>query len=563
MMGVAPEPRGLRWLAPVLGAAAFALLLWGFGFRGVAQSGLDFTDAALRVAAWFHGQAPASSAWKGAWPPLTLGTVGGLVAMGMGPLRAGHLVSALSIALSVPLVWGLGRRAGGPPGAFGAVAVFVLTPRIIGLGTTVGPGASAVCGFVFAVYALYRARRSVAWTVAAPFALALAILNGQAGLLLIPLWVALTVTDKGLATAWLQRRGHNPLAPPGFVQTASFPARLLVVPLVAIPLVIIASPAVALGVGAWLQSFFLGWLEQPQPAFVYLDDLVTGGRVPWHAGPVLMAATLTPVAVVLGAAGVGGEVVVKWVRASPVGRLLPDRRLRPDPEAAGPEAREAKRWVFAALCVALVAPWLAGRPSVGGVDFIALGVPFIAVFAGCTLSRLITRAAHAIESRDLPIPRRVPLAVAVAAFGTFVFVPAAVDCARSYPATEAYYNLFVGGAEGAVQKGLGRNPAPVAPVVVARRLAAQTRDGTAGFLVAEGLWRRTAHAYTREGLCPPLSVVAPAEADVVLLTHADNDPAYFQVAPLFAASTRVDQTTVWRGGRLRLFSMAPAKTESK
>ncbi len=547
-------PQGLRWIAPVLGLATFAALWWGFAFRGASESGLEFADAASHVARWWLGEAATSEAWRGSWPPLTLGTVGGLVALGMGPLRAGHFVSALSLSLCVPVVWGLGRRAGGPPGAVGAVAVFVLTPRILGLGTTVGPGAAAVCGFCFAVYAMYRARRSAAWTAVAPFALGLAILNGQAGLLLVPLWLVLTVTDKGLTRAWMRREGLNPNAPPGFVETTSFPLRLLLIPAVALPLALFGSPlAWSEGPAAWAGHFVLGWVEQALPPIVYLDELVTSGRLPWHAGPVILAATMTPVGAVLGLAGVLSEMVIKWLRASPMGRLLPQQTLTADPEAAGPEAREAKRWVFGALLAVWAGSWLAGRTGLHGLDFVALALPFVAVFAGCTLSRLMTRAASAIETRDLPIPRRVPLAVAVAAFGTFIFVPGAIDCARSHPSTEAYYNLFVNGAEGAVQKGFSRNPDPVAPVAV---LNAVKGEGTVAFLGHASHWKRAANAYAREGLAPPLDVVAVSEADSVVLSHADEAPRYPRDAGLFAASTTNADCVVLRSGSLRLFTIA-------
>lgn len=549
------EPTGLRWLAPVLGVATFVALMWGFGgFRGASAEGLAFAEAASQVARWMQGSGTLREAWSGPWPPLTLGTVGALIAAGMGPLRAAHLVSALSISLAVPLVWGLGRRAGGPPGAIGAVAVFVLTPRIIGLGTTAGPGASAICGIAFAVYALYRARRSRAWTVAAPFALALAALNSQVGLLLIPVWIGLTLTDKGLATGLIRERGSDPEAPAGHLRSASFPARLLAVPIVAVVLVAFGSPLAVGGVGAWLETFYIDWVQQPHDAFVYADAHITSGRVPWHAGPVLVIATLPPVSAVLAAAGIFGEMLLRWVRASPLARFVPRGELSPDPEAAGPEAREAKRWAFSALVAMLVAPVLIGTPNHGGTDLIALAIPFVAVFAGCTISRLGTRAARAMESRDIPIPRRVPLAGAVAALGTFFFVPAAIDCARSMPATEAYYNGLMGGTEGAVQKGFGRNPSRVAPVIVGR--AASEIGGSVGFVVDEPLWRKAMAAYDKEGFLTSPTIKGATQASVVVLTHADEDPEYFRVAPAFAATARDGGSLVLRGGGLRLFTIA-------
>lgn len=185
---------GLRALITALATLIFAMFAFGFGLRGVGEPGLWLATASDHVTPWIARGMPLSAqslndAWQhqAAMPPLTVLMVSALRALNptMSVFEAARLVSCGALALTAPCLWALARRAGGPPAAAGAVVAWLFTPRTFGAAGLPGFTAMAACGLVLAVFALYRARTSRAWSLLAPLTLAAAVLTCPTSALLI------------------------------------------------------------------------------------------------------------------------------------------------------------------------------------------------------------------------------------------------------------------------------------------------------------------------------------------------------------------------------------------
>ncbi len=558
-------------MPPALAVAVFLMAWFGLEGRGASEWGVWMSEASDRVLGWLKGPdlwslSAIDAAWKGhaALPPLPIlaTSLVRAAAPGLGFFEAARLISCLSVALTVPLIWGLGRRCGGPPGAATAVFAFILTPRILGLSGLAGFGAPAVFGIVFAAYALYRARTHRRWAIAAPLAVAIGVLTAQTTILALVPWCILSLTDKGAIAAMSTQATSKVAAgaPRGSFMPSSFSPWLLLTPLLVLPL------CVALHPWAWseptsnLWAYFEHFLVHDREPFLYLGRRVTEERLPVTGSVVFLLATLPPMIAAMGLAGVLGEGVLQPMLRRWGGRRLSALiAIRPDPEAAGPEAREAKRWAFGFLGLTLALPWLAGSPVFGVVDLVAMSVPFLAVFAGCAFSRLFSVAADYVRLRA---PRSgAALAVALAAFGVYTFASAALTCRQHYAAAEAYYSWIIGGPSGAVALGLPRYPFGPLPVAVARELAAQRAQAPGGATMAAVVdarrTRKILDCYARHGLVGPLpSWRDRYDAELLLMPHADADPAFTGQLSRLAASTTPERSLVLRSGGVRLFTIA-------
>ena len=565
---------GAGWVPPLLAALTFVLVYVVLEGRGANTWGLWLVEAVDRVQPWLGdpdmwGAEAIERAWAGhsALPPLTLLATALLKAIwpGLGTFQAAHLVSAVAVSLTVPLVWGLGRRAGGAPAGAGAVLAFVTTPRVLAAATTAGFDAAAIFGVTFAIYALYRARTSALWTPAAAVALAIAPLTTHVGVLLLIPWVLLTLSDKGQVSTLLIERGRDPGAPDGFLRAASFPPRLLIT--------LALAPVVMFALYPWLwraplsrlSRYLSHFLTQPKPPFLYLGDLVGVDRLPWHAAPLLLLVTVPVMTAVLGVVGFVGEMALRPWFATRLGRWV-QRHLdfTPDPEAAGPEAQEAKRWSFAALVSLLATPWLAGAPVFGVVDLIALATPFFAVFVGCTLSRLLSVTAQFVTQltpkRDrLPFGSRLLATLVLASFGALSFTPSVIDAVTAHPYEESYYSWLIGGTQGAVQQGLHRAPYAPVPLALAYDLearAVEQPERSAALVLPDPIAQRVLERYRAEGLVRALPRWADLyTADLLVLLHDDLNAGYYEIAPDFAQSLPPERTAVLRFEQVRLITI--------
>lgn len=583
----------LGWLAPTMALATFALLYTGFELRGASTWGLWLAEASDRVLPWLLGDVSgaerASALWgaHAALPPLTivLTTAARALWPSLTALEAAHLISSAAIAGSVPMVWGLGRRAGGLPAAATAVLAFVLTPRIVGHGTAAGFEATAIFGCTFAVYALYRARTSRLWTGLSVLGLTMALGSTQLGLLILAPWLVLLLSDKGQFSTFVLERGRDPKAPPGHVRAASFPLALLIVPLLAVALLALVWPWLWTDTVGHAWAHLTHFLVRPRPATLYLGERIVAGRLPWHAGPALLVMTVPMMTAVLGAGGVFGEMVVgPALRTRLLSPLRPFLHMRPDPEAAGPEAHEAKRWAFAYLVMFTALPWALGASVFGVVDVIGLALPFLCVFVGCTLSRMSSVTAAAVRrgfaqarkvgvhlpddltaevQAEVHIPWRanLPISMVLALVGLVVFLPGWLDTLRTHPVEESYYAWQVGGTAGAVELGLPRYPFGVIPLDTARDLSAvaTTHPGAKVALVLDRPEpKRVLARYRAEGLIGPLPAWAPrAQADWLLLLHDDTEPAYYDQLNDVARVVDSNRARVVRSGAVRLVTLGP------
>lgn len=553
-----PGSRWIEALAPALALGAFALVFGVMPWRGMNLWGVWLGEASDAVSAWMRGDgggwdgASLDRAWGGhaALPPLSVALVSAARALGLSYARASHLAGALGVAFTVLPVWGFGRRAGGVPAAITAALAFLLLPRTVGHGSMAGFSAVAGCLWTWAAYALYRARTSARWTVAAGLFLGLAPLATHVALLL-PL-------------PWLVLLGSEPPAPgaapaPGLIRPRAVPLRLLAVLPLAAGVLLAAYPWLWAAPKERLASYLTHFLIQPKEPLLYLGDLLTTQRLPWHGGPVLLVTTVPPTLAILGVFGLFGEILLRPVLQTRLGsRLRPWLRLRPDPEAAGPEARVAKRWAFTFLLAALALPWFAGAPVFGVVDLLALATPCFAVFVGCTLSRLFSATAAVVEARVEAAGQgragRAALIAALAALGALVFAPAAMDTVRAQPTAEGYHAWIVGGAEGALAKGFARAPYAPVPLPVARYIAQQ--PGRAALLADASAWRRVLERYRRDAVIPHLPPWAePFQADLLILPHADADPRYYDAAADFARAIPPNRSVTLRADGVRVVSV--------
>jgi len=563
------------WIALVLTVVSFGVAFWVLPFRGTNLWGLWLDQGSGAVSMWlsgdgsvdgFWGAGTLDRAWAGqsALPPATVFLVALGRSLGLGPLGAAHAVAALCTALTVPLVWGLARRSGGPPAASAAAFALLFTPRILGHATEAGFSAPAMFGLTLAVYALYRARVSALWTAVAVVAVPLGTLFGHlTPLVLIP-WVLLTLTDRGQVSTLLVG-GTDPTAADGYLRPRSFPVRLVWILALAVPLTVALYPWTWAAPTEHLWAYLSHFLVRPKPVFLYFGDLLTSARLPWHGGAVLLFATTPPVIAALGVFGLLGEIVLRPVfQTSPGARLKAWIAMRADGEAAGPEAWEAKRWAFAFLVLTLLLPWFAGAPWFGVVDLVSLSVPFFAVFVGCSVSRLFSMTAAV--TRALPLEgtvgrlRGVALWVGLTALGAMLFLPALLETVRTQPVAESYYSWFIGGTDGAIAKGLPRYAGGPVPLSVARHLAdldAQLGGGQRVAILADaGQWGPVLSLYQRAGLVAGLPRVgSAAEARIVVLPHADMEASYYHGAADFARRVPPSRSAVLRSGAVRLVTV--------
>ncbi|MEO1269694.1 MAG: glycosyltransferase family 39 protein [Myxococcota bacterium] len=564
---------GAGWVPPVLATLTFVLTFAALEPRGTNQWGLWLLEAVDRVQPWLHqpnmwSATAIQETWAphSALPPLAILAAALTLDLlpELGTMGAAQLVAQVAVALTVPLVWGLGRRAGGPPGGAAAVIAYVTTPRTLGAATSVGFDALAMFGVTFAMYALYRARTSALWTAVAALALALAVLSTHVAVLLLVPWTLLTLSDKGQVSTLLIERGRDPGAPDGFFRAASFPPRLLTIMVVAPALLWLLYPWLWKAPISRLGRYLGHFLTQPKPTFLYLTDHVDADRLPWHAALVLLLVTVPIMTAVLGTIGLIGEMALRPWFATRLGRWVRAHLdFTPDPEAAGPEAQEAKRWSFASLLTLLIAPWLVGAPVWGVVDLLALAIPFWSIFVGCALSRLLSVTTEFVTQiaapsqadpqqqlppRQLPFPSKFLASVVLAGFATLSFTPSIIDAISSHPYEASYYSRFIGGTRGAVQQGLHRAPFAPTPWLLARALEAHAvanPKSKAAFVLPDPNTQRILERYRASGLIRAVPAWGDLyTADILILIHDDLNPNYYAMAHSFAQSVPPEHTQV-------------------
>jgi hypothetical protein len=355
-----------------------------------------------------------------------------------------------------------------------------------------------------------RARDRLAWLLPAVAILAAALLTVQlAALLLLP-WIYLTFFDR------------RPLARRGMLRAR---ALTLWAPFVFPLAVVVALQLPPFGSAEFkvFVDYLRGFLGHGREVTLYLGEVYGVRRLPWHAAPLLTVLTTPPTVLFLSLFGLLlASPATDWVR----------HRLGRATRRAGVEAR---RLAWSMLVLTLVLPLLMGTTHSHGVDLLALIVPWLSVFAGLGLTRLLAVVAVRVKAvfAGRTWARLGSLAVVVTlAWGAFVF--ALVDTEEAYPELESYYNWLISGVDGAAEKGLPRYPhGPPPPAFFAALAPAE--GSTRITLIAAEPWEAAAlERYKAYGLVPPnLELVPLASAQVAVLRFRETDPDFYRWLPDF------------------------------
>ncbi len=498
----------------------------------------------------------------GGLPPLMPAWVA--TAKGLGAKKhAAHLAlqaNALLFACLILLIGLMGLEAGGALGAIVAALGAATLPRLLGIASMVGFSTSAVFFTTLAIFLLHRSRLSTVAGLGAVLALAAALQSSLIGLFAWLPWLYTSVVGTSLP-----QRGN------GLAQTPPVALRFLWIVPAGLALGFAAYPYLWFetkqAANIWLTHF----LRQPADPFAYAGTLWGQARMPWHAAPYLVFATLPPVYLLLACVGWRGGAIYHWIaRKRPLTWLM---RLpfAPREDSGHPltlleptKAREALlRLAKVSLVLALLLPLLLRTPYFGGIDLIAFALPWLLVFAAAGTGRLVAVAMDLVPWR--PSPTRwlaLGQAVLITAFLLLIVLPPLFEARRYQPYFEAYYSWFVGGPQGARDRGLPRYPyAPMPSEVLTLSRPATTADLNAEFRVAKLLNDKRPDALrlaVAARLFPTwIKESVVFDAEIIILPHDDLDPAYEERANTFYRSVASgwDMIIYERGG-VPLFTVA-------
>jgi hypothetical protein len=441
-------------------------------------------------------------------------------------------VNAVGFGLFVLLVGWMGLEAGGAIGALAAAAGAATIPRLLGVATVPDFGMWALLTLTLAAYLLHRANRSAWATLGAAAALAAAIHGAVviAFFVFLP-WLFITLGRQGVG-----ERGD------GYAATPPVPLRLVWV-----------IPA-AVGVGLWAYPFlrhtfkdhFHLWmthfLRQPADPFLFGGEVWGIKRLPWYGGAATLLMTMPPTWLLLALVGWrGGALYERLMRVRGLGvlRYLPFAPHRlPDeadshhgPGSAPVEQRgQLLRLARGMLIFFLVLPMLLRSPSFGGVDLVALAVPWLLVYAASGLARLAPVLVDLIPARGGMGWHWLRAGVATA-FAWLMVAPAALESVRYHPLYEAYASWMVGGPQGARALGVSRYARGPLPTALLEEVAARSGQRgvtTVDFLLSgQGYEQVLGMLSAQRQLSAPMAAVhSDVGAGVVLLAHDDTDPGY-------------------------------------
>lgn len=378
-----------------------------------------YASAGIRYAEWwarvFHGDLQAfgrdeiHSTWRlnHEHPPLQKCASGfserwfGQYLPGLAAIR---LPSALWFALTACAIYLFTRGIWGRRGAlFGALA-FALLPRVVAHAHFIALDMPITAWFfITAALAAEAVRRnSWRWSVLAGVAFGLALMS-KLNAFFLPI----------LLLAWgllFYRRRWLKLAVP----------LLLIGPAV----FVLGWPWLWIGFGAHLREYLAFHFRHATYNVWYLGELHQ--YAPWHY-PFVLTAVTTPTLILL---------------LSLLGAQRVWARRRTDPE---------RMLILLGLALSLLPSALPTSPKYNGVRLFLPAFPFLAALAGGGFAWLQAQLTRPLRHRQA---HGALLSVAVAAIlGGALLLPGLSGIARTHPYQLAYYNILVGGPEGARQRG--------------------------------------------------------------------------------------------------------------
>jgi hypothetical protein len=471
----------------------------------------------------------------GALPPL----VPALVASGKAlakpdrpTLQVAWAVNAVGFGLFVLLVGWMGLEAGGALGAVAAAAGAATIPKLMGVATVPDFGMWALLTLTLAAYLLHRAARSAWATLGATAALALAIHGAVVIAFFVWLpWLFITLGRRGIG-----RRDD------GYAATPPVPLRLVWVLPVAVAAALWAYPFLRHTFKDHFHLWMTHFLRQPADAFLLGGEVWGVKRLPWYGGVAALLVATPPTWLLLALVGWRGGALYERlmrVRGLSVMRYLPfaPHRLpdeadsRHGPGSAPVEQRsQVLRLARAMLIFYFVLPMLVRSPSFGGIDLVALALPWVLVYASAGLARLGPALIDLIPAKGAAPWHALRTALATA-FAWLMVAPTALESARYHPLYESYASWMVGGPQGARALGVSRYARGPLPATLLRDVASHSgAEGTQSihFLLPGAGYEAALGMLTAQRLLVPPLAPTPnaAHAHVVLLPHDDTDPHY-------------------------------------
>ncbi len=414
-------PRRERLAALALGALATLAVLFTPGDYGLSWDEAYYYQPSIDAAGWIASALTLEPGWAGAegvnrgfgrvWElpavvKLANGLAWALAAPWVGELRAMRLPSAFAFGAAVALVYLLGWMAWGRVGALAAALAFATMPRVFGHAHLAASETMTTATFLFAIYAFLRGLRSPGWAAGAAAALALALAT-KINAVFLPAIL--------LPWAWLHARRQS---------LRNLYAWIFLAP----PLFFLFWPWLWSGAGAKLLRYADFALQHPFLGLFFLGRKwnFVHDAAPWYYPAVITAVTTPPLTLLLALAGAVWSLIF-WRRINSVARLI----------------------LWAALFLLGVAS-LPSTPKYDGVRLFLPAMPFLALLAGgavATLAQIF--GAFALTRMRGDKYEYLSLAVIVASF----LLAGALAIAPVHSRELSYYNLFVGGLEGAERHG--------------------------------------------------------------------------------------------------------------
>ena len=430
-----------------------------------------------------------------------------------------QIVNAVLFACLVFLIGLMGLETGGSVGALTAALGAASIPRLFGLASVVGFGMAAVFFITLAIYLLYRTAKTPALALLAAPAIAAAIhATSFIGFFVWVPWLYTSITRPKVPTLTDGRTD----SPPVPLWTIVAVAAGLFLALFAYPYIRFETKDHTI---AWLTHF----LRQPAEPFSYQGEIWGHRRIPWHAAPYLLAVTVPIVYLLLAAAG---------LRFGPRYRSLTQKkglqwlRFMPfAPTPSGPDFHPLMRLAQVSLIIALTLPLLLRSPYFGGVDLIALALPWFLVFAAAGAARILPLAFDLIpNNKTNPLFSSLTQATAATLLFALLLGPPVLELARFHPFEEAYYSWIIGGPEGARKRALPRYPNGPVPNALEAEIsnALPQRPVGVGFMLTRDRSDSNLRRAMQQRLIPDSFKLHPSvfDADIAVLPHDDLDPNY-------------------------------------
>ena len=366
--------------------------------------------------------------------------------------------------------------------------------------------------FFGAFYCFWKARDSWRWALAAGVAFGLALatkLNAPFLFATLLVWWGVKNADD---FAWVPGRG---LAVPR-------------VPLWIVSMAVLgAAVFFALWPWMWFDTFermnsYIGFhMKHYGILFSYFGHIYDEKPfAPWHAPWVMTGITTPPLTLLLGVFGAG--LSAWWAVRRVPGPLI----------SFGPSLSEERRdfYTLVLLCafISIGTVSFMPVPKYGGVKLFLPFFPFFALLGGVGVQWLADHAAARLGDLTV-ITRSMRRRAVEVTLALLLVAPAAVSTARAHPYHLSYYNMLIGGAEGAAKAGMERQYYDVFYRDLAKWMSINLPPKAAvHFLPNNKEYVRSSPWYRKDGLMRPDIVFTQNmnQAQYLILTHEERWPEW-------------------------------------